>query len=75
MQARESITSIEGMHLREKDLHISPHLERAKFLASSGWICKFKSSNIAFRNLSRENRIIDSETMEDWKSYQLLQEI
>jgi hypothetical protein len=75
MQALESIASKDGTRLKENGLHVSAHLERTKCLASIGWICKFKRGDIVYRNLSGENRIIDSETIEDWKSYGLLQEI
>jgi hypothetical protein len=75
-QAHESNASIDCTHLREKALHISACLEIANFLASNGWIGRFKRRyNIAYRNLSGESRSVDSETVEDWKNYRLLQEI
>jgi hypothetical protein len=44
-------------------------------LASNGWISRFKRRhNTAYRNLSRESWSVDSETVEDWKNYRLLQE-
>jgi hypothetical protein len=55
-----------GTHLTEKGLHISDHLEIANFLASSGWISRFKRRhNIAYTNLSGDSKRVDSETKED----------
>jgi hypothetical protein len=50
-------------------LHIAPHLGIANFSASSGWIADLRGDNIDYRTLSGESRIIDPETVEDWKNY------
>jgi hypothetical protein len=76
VQACESNAPIDGTHFKEKCLHISAHLEIANFLASNGWISRFKKRhNIAYRNLLGESMSVDSETVEDWNNYQLLQDI
>jgi hypothetical protein len=63
-QARESIASLDGTHLKEKALHITTHL------ASNGWIDVFKRRhNIVYRTLSCESRNVDQETVEGWKNY------
>jgi hypothetical protein len=38
-------------------------------------LADLRGDNTAYRNQSDESRNIDSETVEDWKNYQLLQEI
>jgi hypothetical protein len=68
-EACESNASIDYTHLKEKGLLISAHLEMANLSASNGWIGRFKSHSIAYRNLSGESRSADSETVEDWKNY------
>jgi hypothetical protein len=46
------------------------------FPSSNGWINRFeRRHSIAHTSLSGENRRVDSETAEDWKNYELLQEI
>jgi hypothetical protein len=51
-QARESNASIDGTHIKEEALHIAAHLGTANFLASNGWIHRFKSRyNIDYRTL------------------------
>jgi hypothetical protein len=53
-----------------KGLYIPAGLKIAKYLASSGWISRYKRRhNIVYRNLSDESRSVDSGTAEDWKSY------
>jgi hypothetical protein len=49
-------------------------VEIANFSASNGWIGRLRH-NIVYRNLSGESRSVDSETVEDWNNYRLLQEI
>jgi hypothetical protein len=75
-QACESNASLDGTHLKEKALHSAAHLGIATFLASNGWIDRFKKrQNIACRNPSSESMSVDSETVEDRNNYRLLQEI
>jgi hypothetical protein len=63
-----------GTNLKENGLHISECLKTAKSLASSGWISRFKRRhNIVYTNLTGVRRSLDSETIEEWKNYQLLQ--
>jgi hypothetical protein len=68
-QAREINASTDGIHLKEKGLHISAHLKIANISASNGWIGRSKRRhNTAYRNLSGESRSVDSETVEDWRN-------
>jgi hypothetical protein len=65
-QACESNASVGGTDLKERDLHISAHLEMAYFSASNAWIGRFKKRhNTAYSNLSGESRSVDSGTAED----------
>jgi hypothetical protein len=74
--AHDSNASTDGTHLKEKGLHISVHLTVAYLSASNGCIRGFKRRhNIAYRNLSGGCWSVDSETVEDWKYYHLVQEI
>jgi hypothetical protein len=69
-------SSIDGIHLNEKGLHISACLEVANFLTSGVWISRFnRKHSFAYRNLSGMSSSVDSETVEDWKNYWLFKEI
>jgi hypothetical protein len=60
--------------MKDNALRIVAHVGIDSFLASNGWIGK-RRYNIAYRTLSGESRIVDSEIVDDWKNDVLLQKI
>jgi hypothetical protein len=68
-QLYECNTLIDGTHIKEKALHITFHLAVVKFLASCGWIKRFKKGDsVGYRNLSGESSSVIAETVEIWKN-------
>jgi hypothetical protein len=51
-QACGNNASTDGIHLKEKGLHISAHVEMANFLASNGCISRFKRWRMSYTSLN-----------------------
>jgi hypothetical protein len=73
-QARENKASIGGTHHKEKALHITAHLGITSFSDCKDGLTDVKGDTFV-ELLSCESRSVDPETVEDWKSCQLLLEI
>jgi hypothetical protein len=73
----ESNAFLDGTHLKiRRPLHIAAYLGITNLLGSNGWIDTFtRRHNIVYRTLRCETNSADPETVQDWNSYRILQEI
>jgi hypothetical protein len=71
-----SSISLDGSVISDRALKMPTHLGVKNFTGSDGWFDRFKRRHkVVYRILADESRSFDSETLDDWKNAQLLQEI